>query len=162
MLPLPLAFGLILLLRRSFQPLREFARGIWNDWTLLSLAMYSFFGYVMLIYDENHHPFLLAFMVASTIVICGAVWLYMSNKSMAGRIFSLAAGFAAAWLIGWVCDNTWDAAGYYNLPAGGVEAWYVNLIRSSAILGLWVVTLFWPAVIALVHRPVKPPASPQF
>jgi hypothetical protein len=75
--PLLATLGITLLWTRSLHPLRQLVRGIWQDWTLLSLAIYAFVSFASLIYDENHHPYLFAFIAATTIVICLAVWGFL-------------------------------------------------------------------------------------
>ncbi|MDL1912029.1 hypothetical protein FBQ81_15270 [Chloroflexi bacterium CFX6] len=64
-IPLPAAFGIALLWTRSLSPIRQLVTDIWQDWTLLSFAMYTFVGWMALIYDENQ-----GFM---TVAIIGAI-----------------------------------------------------------------------------------------
>jgi len=61
---LPLGvFVLALLVRRSMAPLHTLLAGLWSDWTLLSLGIYSFFAWLGVMYDENHHPYLLVLLL---------------------------------------------------------------------------------------------------
>jgi len=54
-----------LLWTRSLGPIKRLFTDSWRDWTRLSLGMFTFAAFVLLIYDENHHPYLLAFMAAA-------------------------------------------------------------------------------------------------
>ena len=55
-IPLGIVIVIALLWTRSLEALKKMAGGIWNDLTRLSLAMYAFPAWAILIYDENHHP----------------------------------------------------------------------------------------------------------
>ena len=154
-IPLLAALGLALAWTRSLNPIRQLAKGIWQDWTLLSLAMYTFVGWMALIYDENHHPYLFAFMIASTLAISGSVWAFMRSDNTRARIFALLSGFIAVGIIGWICESTWDWRGHYGLPPQPVVAWYVSLLRAVVIIAVWGGILFWPALVGLVRRAVN-------
>jgi hypothetical protein len=114
--PLLITVGIALLLTRSIRPLRELVLGIWQDWTLLSLAMYSFVGFMMLLYDEVRAPYTIAFMTASTLVICTTVWIFMRSVNRVHRLIILLGGFFAGLLIDRICNATWDFNAYYGLP----------------------------------------------
>jgi hypothetical protein len=89
-LPLLVVFVIVLLLRRSWQPLRAMLVGLWKDWTLLSLSIYILYGWIYMLSDENHNPYLLAFIAATTLAIslgawgyfrCGASWPWWADCS---------------------------------------------------------------------------------
>jgi hypothetical protein len=107
-----------------------------------------------LIYDENHHPYLFAFMTASTLAISGSVWAFMKSGNTRARIVALFSGFAAVGIIGWICESTWDWRGYYGLPPQLVVAWYVSLLRVVVLFTLWGAILFWPALVGVVRRAI--------
>ena len=111
-LPLLLTTGIALLWTRSLHPLRKLISGIWQDWTLLSLAMYTLAAWFMLMYDENHSPYLFAFMTASTLAVSASVWVFMKSTTVRNRIIALISGFVIALSISWICDTTWDWAAY--------------------------------------------------
>lgn len=115
LLPLGI-FILTLIVRRSLTPLLALLAGLWNDWTLLSLGIYSFFAWLGVMYDENHHPYLLFFIIASTLAVCAGAWFYFQQTTAVKRTLSLIAGLIALIIISGINSATWDWRAYYNLP----------------------------------------------
>ena len=154
-LPFLLTVGIALLWTRSLHPLRQLVRCIWQDWTYLSLMIYTFVAFVSLIYDENHHPYLLIFMAASTLVICMTVWVFLQSASSCKRVIALIAGFVVTLILSNISylNNmsyvTQDYAPYYGLPP---QPWYTAL---NGVIG-WTILysgiIFWPALIGLVRH----------
>ena len=112
-----------LLWTRSFAPLKKLLQDSWNDWTRLSLAMFTFGGFVWLTYDENHHPYLILFILASTLAIASSIWFFLRSSSTQGRILSIIAGFIIGMIISNVSYATWDMYAYYGLTKIPT-AWY--------------------------------------
>jgi hypothetical protein len=154
-IPLLVTLGIGSLVARSLHPLRQLFRGIWQDWTSLTLMMYTFGAFVHLIYDENHHPYLFAFMIGSTLVLSIGAWIFLQNANTWKRIASILSGFIAASFIDTICYANWDAAAYYGLPKDPPEAWYVSARESVAMFAFWSVILFWPALVGLVRSITK-------
>lgn len=154
--PIWLIFGIMVLVAllwtRSLNPFKNLFRDIWNDWTRLSLCMYTFIAFVFLIYDENHHPYLLIFMAASTLAIAAGAWFFFRSSDLIGRVVSILGGFISSNVIGLICDKTWDARAYYNLAEASPSPWYMTIFRSVMILSLFAAILLWPAIISLIHR----------
>ena len=150
--PLLMTIGIALLWTRSLLPLRQLVRGIWQDWTLLSLAMYTFVGWMALIYDENRHPYLLAFMIGSTLAISAGAWFFLQESQTRNQIIALLSGFITVAIIGAISDATWDWHAYYGFPEPPPVAWYVSAMRIIAIFAVWTAILFWPALIGLARR----------
>jgi hypothetical protein len=146
------AIFIALLWRRSFHPLRQLVRGIWQDWTLLSFAMYTFIGWMALIYDENHHPYLFAFMIGSTLAISGGAWFFLRERQTRIRVMALLSGFMAVAIIGAISEATWDWHAYYGVPEPPPVTWYVSALRIILILLFWGLILFWPALVGLARR----------
>lgn len=140
-----------LLWTRSLRPIEKLFRDIWQDWTRLSLAMYVLGGWMFMIYDENHHPSLLLFMLASTLVTAGAAWFFLRSSSIRGRILSIVAGFVIAMIISSICDATWDWHGYRGIPRQPAT-WYKQVWDRILILFFWGVFLFWPSIVELIRR----------
>jgi hypothetical protein len=140
-----------LLWTRSLQPIRRFFRDIWKDWTRLSLAMYTLGAWASMIYDENHHPYLLAFMVASTLVTAGAAWFFLRSPSAKGRILAIVGGFMIAIILGSICDATWDWHEFHGIPKKPTT-WYKQVWNRVSILFLWGIFLFWPSIVGLIRR----------
>jgi len=159
-LPLLAAFGIALLWTRSLHPFRQLIRGIWQNWTYLSLMIYAFVGFVLLIYDENHHPYLLVFMAASTLVICMTVWVFLQSASSWKRVIVLIAGFVVTLVLSNISYATWDSAAYYGLPPSPPQPWYTAL---NGVIG-WTILysgiMFWPLLIGLVRRVVNSRGKP--
>ena len=147
--PLLITVGLAILLTRSLRPLREPILGIWQDWTLLSLAMYSFVGFMLLLYDEVHAPYTLAFMTASTLAICASVWIFMRGAHRAQRLMSLLAGFVAGLLLDRLCAATWDFNAYNGLPAQPPMPWYGTLLEMILMAVIWSPIVWLPVLVGL-------------
>jgi hypothetical protein len=159
-IPLLAAIGLGVLFARSFRPIRRLAGGIWQDWTYLSLMIYSFVAFVQLIYDEIHHPYLFAFMAASTLVICWAVWVFLQSASSWKRLIVLLAGFFVSLVLNNISYVTWDYAAYYGLPPSPPQPWYTAF---NGVIGwtiFWSGIMFWPLLIGLVRRVVNSLGKP--
>jgi hypothetical protein len=153
-LPFGITTLIAILWTRSFDSIKKLFRDIWNDWTRLSLAMFTFGGFVWLIYDENHHPQLLWFMLAATLAISAAAWLFLRSSSLAGRVFSIMGGFVAGGIVSQICHATWDYRAYYGLPES-TRTWYQSLGQSIQIYTFWFGILFWPAIVGVIHRIVN-------
>jgi hypothetical protein len=147
-------FGITVLIAflwtRSLDPLKKLLRDIWNDWTRLIFVMYAFGAFVSLIYDENHNPYLLLFMAVATLIFAAGAWFFLRSSNMIGRILSIAVSFIAASVPMGISYLTWDWRAYYGLPIS--ENWYDNLGMAPIGILFWLLILFWPALIALIHR----------
>jgi hypothetical protein len=158
--PFFITLGIAILLTRSIRPLRELVLGIWQDWTLLSLAMYSFVGFMMLLYDEVRSPYTIAFMTASTLVICASAWIFMRNTNRVHRFIILLAGFFAGLLIDRICATTWDFNVYYGLPAQPPMPWYGALLEMIMVTGFWGVIMLLPVLVGLIKSTVNKEPTP--
>ena len=147
--PLLAAISIALLWTRSLHPLRQLVRGIWQDWTLLSLAMYSFVGFVMLLYDEVRSPYTIAFMAASTLLISASVWIFMRSESHLHRLGILLGGFFTGLLIDRICATTWDLYTYNGLPAQPPMPWYSTLLEIIVFTVLWSPIVWLPVLVGL-------------
>ena len=123
--------------------------GILQDWTLLSLAIYAFVAFVSLIYDENHHPYLFAFIAATTIAICLAVWGFLKSDMGWKRVVSLLTGFVTALVLSNISYATQNYAGYYNLPPSPPQPWYTVFDGVVGWTLFYCVIMYWPVLIGL-------------
>ena len=157
-------FGVMILIAmvwtRSLQPLKKFFGDIWQDWSRLMLVMFALETWVMMIYDENHHPYLLAFILASALVASGGVWFFLRSSTLWGRIFSFLGCFIGATVVGSIAWATWGWHEYYGFPKP--EHWYQDLGISMIGVIFWFVLLFWPALIGLVRRMTLRGDQPRF
>ena len=152
LLLLVIAIGIPLLWRRSLRPLEKLVHGIWHDWPRLSLGMYAFLAWLSLIYDENHHPYLLAFILASTLITSAGAWIFLRSDTTKRQALALVAGIAIAQILNSISYATWDWQAYYGLTPSEPDAWYVSASRTlfiSAFMGIW---LFWPFALGLLNR----------
>jgi len=154
-IPLLAVFAAALILTRSLTPLFQLVRGIWQDWTLLSLAVYTFVGFMMLDYDENHSPYLIAFIIASTLAICTSVWIFMKSTNSVYRFMTLLSGFATGMIINRISESTWDIAAYYGLPTQPSMPWYDSILDVIVMTGFWGVILLLPVVVGVVRSIVN-------
>jgi len=160
-IPLLITILVGMLFAGSLRPLRDLASGIWQNWTFLSLMMYTFAAFTLLIYDENHHPYLLAFMAASTLVICMTVWVFLQSASSWKRVIALIAGFVVTLILSNISylNNisyvTGDYAAYYGLPPSPPQPWYTALNGVIDWTILYSGIMFWPALVGLVRSVTK-------
>jgi len=144
-LPLLAVFAVTLLIRRSWQPLRTLLAGLWRDWTLLALGIYILYTSVTMLYDENHSPFLLIFIVATTLAVSLGAWGYFRLRVPLLRVLALMGGIGLTAIISAINNTTWDYRAYYGLPE---SAQNVNLI---GLVFFIVLSLFMLAIGVLAH-----------
>jgi hypothetical protein len=150
-IPFGITVLIALLWTRSLTPLQKLFRDCWNDWTRLSLMMYTLGAWAWIFYDENHHPLLLVFIFASALVATGAVWVFLRSSRGMGRILSISFGFIFGKILSDISYATWDYRSYYGLPES-TRTWYQSLGITIAIMTFWFGILFWPALIGLIQR----------
>jgi hypothetical protein len=139
---------------RSFAPLKKLLRDSWNDWTRLSLTMYTFIAFMFLIYDENHHTYLMILMIVSTLATAAGAWFFLRSATIKSRVTSIFGGFVAIAAISWVSEATWDWRAYYGVAEVSVP-WYVNALRAVISLIFIAIILFWPAIVGIIHRRIN-------
>ena len=127
-LPLLGVVAVALLVRRSFQPLRNLLTGLWQDWTMLAFAIYILYSFVYMLYDENHNPYLLILLTASTLAVSLGAWGYFRAHSPLRRVLSLIGGLLLATIISIIDNATWDFSAYYGLPESTDNASLVGII----------------------------------
>jgi hypothetical protein len=143
-LAVPLAFTGGLLLRRSVQPLRRMLSVLWQDWTWLAFGVFTFIGWFVVLFDENHHPFLYGFIVTATLMLMSVVWLYFRLASPLARVVPLITASAGVVMLDVINSLTWDWRTYYQLPANGNPTYYsiAGLITIVVLLGFMLLTGF--------------------
>ncbi len=153
-MPLAIVVVVVVLWTRSLRPLKQLFLGLWNDWTLLSFGVYTLFAWIWLVADENHNPYLLAFMAASAIAVAGGAWAYMRGARAWHRALALAAGFGLVAVVGEISEATWDWRSYYGVPAPQGVPPYAEALRVVMALGFWAALVFSPALLGLVRRAI--------
>jgi hypothetical protein len=91
-------------------------------------------------------------MAASTLAVSAGAWFFFRSSNLTGRVISILGGYISSNVISQVCENTWDAQAYYNLPEGTPSPWYMTIFRMVMISSFFAVILLWPAIISLVNR----------
>jgi hypothetical protein len=137
-LPLAGVFLIVILIRRSLQPLGGLLSALWADWTLPSLGLYLLYGWTCILYDENHHPLLLVFIAVSTLAVSLGAWGYFRAGSPMRRMLALAGGMLLATAISAINYATWDYRAYYGFPESSQD---VNLI--GVVFFIVIVILFF-------------------
>lgn len=149
-----LPFGIMVLLAllwtRSLEPLKKLLRDIWNDWTRLSLAMFTLGALIFMGGGEDHHPQWLLFLLAATSIICIGAWCFLRSSSLIGRVLSIAISFIASAVPMGISYLTWDWRTHYGLPPS--DDWLDNLGVAPVGVLFWLLIIFWPALIALIQR----------
>lgn len=135
------------LLRHSWRPLRDMLRSLWQDWTLASFAVFTFFAFIFMVYDENHHPLLLLFIGASALIASAGAWAYFRLKSSIPRALTLAASLLVLAVLSTWSYATWDYRAYYNLPAGPTVEW--QTMWTTLVVAL---VMLVPALAAWLRR----------
>lgn len=128
------------LLRRSWQPLRALAAGLGRDWTLLALGVYILYAAVAMLYDENHSPFLMAFITATTLAAGLGAWGYFRLGSPLRRVLALVGGIGLMTLLSVVNYQTWDYRAYYGLPERARDASPIG-VAFIVVLGLFMLAV---------------------
>ncbi len=152
--PLLATLGLALLWTRSLHPFRQLVRGIWENWTNLSLMIYTFIAFVVLIYDENHHPYLFLFMTASTIIFSASVWFFLQSVDMRKRAISLFSGFVLAFATSYICDATWDRHNGYPRTIK-FEFDYETVSSYAIFLVFYGLILLLPVLVGFIKSTVN-------
>jgi hypothetical protein len=127
-----------LFIRRSYQPLRALFAGVWRDWTLLALGLYLVYAFVFMLYDENHSPYLLILIAATTLVAGQGAAGYFRAASPLDRVWALIGGLVRMAIIGWVNNFIGGDQTYPGLPANGQNP---NLLGIVFFIGLGLVLL---------------------
>jgi hypothetical protein len=121
-------------------PLHVLLAGLWSDWTLLSLGIYSFISWIGVMYDENHHPYLLVFIIASTLAVSAGAWFYFRQTAAIQRVLLLVTSLIALMAIGGINSATWDWRAYYNLPESAYDISPMGMAFFPLILALMYLT----------------------
>jgi hypothetical protein len=128
-LPLGLTALIALFWTRSLEPLKQFFAEAWRDWTRLSFGMYALVGFMLVaIYDDSHHPYLLVFMAASTLVSSAGAWVFLRSTTVLGRVLTLAGSMIA----GMVLSPNLQVIFAVSMLFYSARAW-VNLRSTTAI-----------------------------
>lgn len=107
-LPLLFLLALLLLISRSARPVGQLFRGIRQDWTRLSFALYSSMAWFLpAITDENHNPYLTVGLAIVAVALIWGAFGYMLQATRQQRVLALLGGLTIAWLATDVINATY-------------------------------------------------------
>ena len=89
-----------------------------------------------MLFDENHSPYLIFFIVTTTLAISLGAWGYFRSASPLRRVLALGGGLFLAAVLGGISNTTWDYRTYYGLPEGAQN------ISLAGVIFAVVLTLF--------------------
>jgi len=117
-IPLLAMVVVALLITRSLRPLLRLFTNAWRDWTLLTFGMFGFMPLVVAVgFDEVDRLYSLYFMVALTIVMCGAALAYLRSTRLGQRVLALFAGITLTVAVVTVAPAIyWVEHGWVNVP----------------------------------------------
>ncbi len=154
-------FGLMavtaLVWTRSLHPLRQLVAGIWEDWTRVSLVLYGFFVWLMLVTgsDSFHHPLLNVSMLVSTCIFALGAGAYARvGGTWRGVAILLLALFASGWIGGLITSG-----GYSTVPSSSSlkqSPWYLEALRIIVVMTAWVSVMYAPGLVGLIRRRFTP------
>ena len=150
--PVIVTFMIALLVTRSLDPLFQLARGIWNDWTRLSFALYGSFTILLLdAYDGIQISFdsLLELLTFAFLAI-GAV-AYVRSSETRQRVRSLLVGFGMAWIL-IISVNAVYWNGRQEVWMKEPAHWQTTLLQLLVPGMILLVLLFSPIIFSSLRR----------
>ena len=152
-LPLLITILIVLVSRRSWQPLRQFFQNIWADWTLYTFMLYSTMPWLSwALFDEiRNQPLVVFSLLVADLSICIGAWFYLRMHTLPQRALSLFIGLLPACLITVIATSA-----YWN---GRQESWmmtpgngYADALRLFIFYAIILLIMFFPALASLVRR----------
>ena len=154
-------FGVMMLIAlvwtRSLRPLRRLVVGLWEDWTRVSLVLYGFFVWLMLVTgsDSFHHPMLNASMLVGTCILALGAGVYTRvGGTWRGVAVLLLALFAAGGMGGLITSG-----GYSTVPPlSSLKQWpwYIEALRVLVVMLAWAGVMYAPGLLGLIRRRFTP------
>ncbi len=141
-IPLVLAVGVGLFITHSLRPLRRFFTNTWEDWTLLSYAMFGWAPLFLLAsFDEIASGYTMTFMPLVVILMVTTVLLYLASRHLYQRAWAL---FAGAFLSLGITLVTTEV---YWMGVSGFDMRHIALIQ-AVFLGV----MFAPGLIGVFRH----------
>jgi hypothetical protein len=144
---------IVLVSRRSWQPLRQFFQNIWADWTLYTFMLYSTMPWLSwALFDEiRNQPLVVLSLLVADLSLCIGAWFYLRVHTIPQRALSLFIGMLPACLI-----TTIATSAYWH---GRQESWmmtpgngYADALRLFIFYAIILLIMFFPALASLVMR----------
>lgn len=134
-LPTVAAILMGLLLARSFEPLVRLFKGIWNDWTRLSFALYTFYFPMFTVVDFDgdwgiSHLYILIF---DTLLLAAGAVFFLRSRTSWGRVLSMSFVVLVLVVKGLIAGGWFDRQGWIAFTA---TLYYLGFLLLPAVLGL--------------------------
>ena len=154
-LPVLTVIAIGLLWRRSLQPVYSLFHSIWQDWTLLSFAIYGTLPLVfMAAYDEVHDS--LPFEILIMVILAAGALLYMRSRDIWPRFAYLLTGFSLGWIILMVHQGIyWN--GRQEFGMGSPATWAGTLNWTSRLGAIVLLYLAAPLLIWVFQKVINYP-----
>ena len=153
--PLGVAALVALGISRSFRPLLRLIKGVLEDWTQLSFALYSMATWLLWVaFDEVRDDYELPFAIAVNAILIAGALVYIRVAGRWRRALSLIAGLGAAWVVMAVGTAFYwhgRTVGLGREPLNG----FVEAGRTVSVLPIAVALLLAPALLSLLCRFVR-------
>ena len=139
-LPLIMAVGIALITTRSLRPLWHFFINAWEDWTLLSYAMFGMAPLFLLAsFDEMASGYSLTFMPVVVIILVITSLLYLASQHLYQRAWLLFAGaFLSLGITMVVTEVYWmGVSGFDMRRIALIQAVFLAVMFSPGLIGVF-------------------------
>ena len=138
-IPLALATGTALLCTRSFRPVGRSLVQVWEDWTLLSFAVFGWMPLLAaVILDGIERAYVLPVMVLETLLMCATAAGYLRASGQRQRVMVLVPGVVLCVAVPLVGQAVYWAA-------QGIQVWLQTVSATVVLVGI----LLSPALLGL-------------
>jgi hypothetical protein len=137
-IPLIMAVGIALISTRSVRPLGRFFINAWDDWTLLSFAMFGMAPLFLLAsFDELAPGYSLKFMPVVLIILVTTVMLYLAGRYLYQRAWVLFTGaFLSLGITMVVTEVYWMGVGGFDMRRLAlIQAVFLGVMFSPGLIG---------------------------
>jgi hypothetical protein len=155
-LPLLALAMAMLLLTRSRQPLAQLVRGVREDWTRLSFALYGAVTWLMRIvfFDSkgwyNDSRYLLLNLLALTLLFSVGALLYMQQRQGWRRVLALQTALLLVFPLEWLATSMDGSFGPFPWTPTALGLYLL-------LIGLWVTPPLWPGLAQMMHGHLRGP-----
>jgi hypothetical protein len=151
-LPLVVVVVVSVILAPSIDPWRFLFRGIWQDWTRVSFALYGVLPLVLWAqFEEVAATYRLFFWVPIVLLVAGGALSYLRANRTGTRVLSLVAGLLLSWTLTTIGVSAyWDRRQAEWMPRPG--QWTVQAQRMAVAGVILLVVLLSPVLLGTIRR----------
>ena len=147
-IPLAGAFGIALVVSRSFKPFIRFFTNLWKDWTIPSYLLVGVLPMLVVVaFDEIDRIYSLYFMIPFGILLVGMVVFYLIARNAWQRALALTLGVIVI-----IFPAVWGSTSYWlehnGIPPSGVRSMWMQAVAITLIMLI-------PAWLELARRFVE-------